>query len=239
MPRFHGGRTLRAALVFLPFAIAACQTVPPAADTAVLAEPAGDALSVPSGTPRFAVDPRASEIRLLVYRDGPLARFGHNHVIVGRIAGEIRAGDAAATSAFRFEVPVDSFAVDPPAARAEEGPEFAAEVSEEARQGTRANLLGESLLHAATQPLIRIASVALAGPRWNPTVTARVTFLGATRDLRFPAAVFQNGDALEVIASFRLRQSEFGMMPFAALGGGLLVRDAIDVRIRIVARRAT
>lgn len=203
----------------------------------MLAEPAAAEVSVVPDAPRFAVDPQASEVRLLVYRDGPLARFGHNHIFIGRVEGEIRAGETPAGSAFRLEIPVDSFAIDPPAARAEEGADFAAEVSEQARQGTRDNMLGEEVLDAGRRPLIHIASVALTGPRWNPTVTARVTLRGASRDVRFPAAVFQYGEALEVIASFRLRQSDFGIKPFAALGGGLLVHDAIDIRLRIIARR--
>src|SRR3970282_837515 len=116
---------------------ASSQTLPPPGDTAVLAEPVRAGVNVPSSAPAYAVDPQGSEIRLLVYRGGPLARFGHNHVIVGRVRGEIRAGDGAAASGFRIEIPVDSFVVDPPAARAEEGEEFAAQVSEPARRGTR------------------------------------------------------------------------------------------------------
>lgn len=238
MLRLSECRTFRGVAVFPLFAIAACQALPPPADTAVLAEPVAAEISVFPDAQRFAVNAQASELRLLVYRDGPLARFGHNHVFIGRVQGEIHAGDTAAGSAFRLEIPVDSFAVDPPAARAEEGEEFAAEVSEQARRGTRENMLGEEVLDVGRHPLIRIASVALAGPRWNPTVTARVTLRGETRDVRFPAAVFQSGDALEVIAGFRVRQSDFGIKPFAALGGGLLVRDTMDIRIRVVARRA-
>jgi polyisoprenoid-binding protein YceI len=172
-----------------------------------------------------------------VYRDGPLARFGHNHVFIGRVEGEIRAGDTAAGSAFRLEIPVASLAVDPPAARTEEGADFAAEVSEQARRGTRENMLGEEVLDAGRYPLIRIASVALTGPGWNPTVTARVTLRGATRDLRFPAAVFRQGDTLTVIASFQISQSAFGIEPFTTLNGGLRVRDAVEVRLRLAARR--
>lgn len=205
----------------------------------MLAAPAAAEVSVAPDAPRFAVDARASEVRLLVYRDGPLARFGHNHVFVGRVEGEIRVGGTAAGSAFRLEIPVGSLAVDPLAARAEEGAEFAAEVSDQARQGTRENMLGEEVLDAARHPMIYIASVVLTGPRWNPTITARVTLRGVERDLRFPAAFFQNGDAIEVIAGFRLRQSDFGIKPFAALGGGLLVHDAIDIRVHVIARRAT
>ncbi len=203
----------------------------------MLAAPASSGVALPAAAPRFVVDPAASEIRLLVYRAGPLARFGHNHVIAGSVRGEIRAGSSAADSGFRLEVPVESLDVDPPAARTEEGTEFAAEVSAEARQGTRANMLGGEVLDAAHHPLIRIESVALSGPRWNPTVLARATLRGAAHDLQFPAAVIQDGDRLTVIASFSFRQSDFGITPFAALGGGLQVRDAIDVRIHLTARR--
>lgn len=236
LARFLIPQTRALASLFPLLLVAACQ-VPPPAETAVLAEPVPAEVNVAADAPRYAVDTGASEIRLLVYRDGPLARFGHNHVIAGRVRGEVRAGDSAASSGFRLEIPVDSFAVDPPALRAEEGAEFAAQVSDEAREETSRNMLGEAMLDAATHPLIRIESVALTGPRWSPTVTARVTLRGATRDLRFPAAVFQGADAIEVIAGFRLRQSDFGIKPFTALGGGLLVRDAVDVRLRLAARR--
>lgn len=228
----------RALLLLFPLLLAAaCQTLPPPVDTAVLAEPVQAEVNVPSGAPRYSVDPQASEIRFLVYRDGPLARFGHNHVIVGRVQGEIRAGDTAAASGFRLEIPVDSFAVDPPAARAEEGEEFAAQVSEPARRGTRENMLGSDMLDAANHPLIRVESIALVGPDWSPTVTARVALRGVTRDLRFAAAVHRHDDRLAVVASFRINQSEFGIEPFSALNGGLRVRDSLDIRIRLVARR--
>jgi hypothetical protein len=231
-------QTLLAGLLFPLLLLGACQTIPQPEDTAVIAEPVAARAEITAGAPRFLVDEEASEIRLLVYRAGPLARFGHNHVVSGRVRGEIRAGERSAESGFRLEIPVDSFVVDPRAARAEEGEEFASEVSEEARQATRDNLLGKDILDAAGRPIVEIVSIALAGPRWNPTVIARASLRGATRDLRFPAAVVQRGDLLTVIANFRIRQSDFALTPFSTLGGGLQVRDAIDVRLRIVARRA-
>lgn len=227
-------RTRRFALL-LPLVLAACQVAPPR-EAAIHAPTPRAAAPLPAGE-RFVVDPQASEIRLLVYRAGPLARFGHDHVIVGRVQGEIRAGASAAESGFRLEIPVASFEVDPPAARAEEGPEFAEAVSAQAREGTREHMLGAAVLDAARYPLIRIESVALAGPRWAPAVTARVTLRGATRELRFPAAVFQRGDSLTVIADFGLTQSEFGIAPYSILGGGLRVRDALEVLLRVVAHR--
>lgn len=213
-------RLTRALPLMVALLPAACQTAPP-----------------PDATARYAVDTQASEIRLLMYRDGPLARFGHNHVIVGRIQGEIRAGDSAAASGFRLEVPAESLAVDPAGARAEEGEDFAAEVPEPARRETREYMLGSRMLDAASHPLIRIESIALAGPEWAPMVTARLTLRGETRDLRFAAAVFRRDDTLAAVASFWIIQSELGIEPFSTPDGGLRAGDALYVRVRVVARR--
>ena len=234
-------KTFRTAQIFPLLMLAACQTAPPPAGehTAARAAPALQASALPQEGARFLVDPGASEVRLLVHRAGPLARFGHSHVLSGHPRGQIVAGASAAASGFRLELPVASLAVDDPAARAEEGGEFSSSVSEEARRGTREHMLGKDVLDATGYPEIEIDSISLAGPRWNPDVTVRVTLRGATRELRFPAAVVQEGSWLSVIAGFALRQSEFGITPYSALGGGLRVQDRIDVRVRLLARRAS
>lgn len=221
----------------LPMLVAGCQALPPPGVAAANAASPVAPIPPPAATPRFAVDAQASEIRLLVYRSGTLARLGHNHVIVGRVHGEIRAGERAVDSGFRLQIPLDSLSVDPPAARAEEGEAFAATIPDDARQGTRDNMLGKHLLDAASRPLIDIASVSISGPRWNPTVIARTTVHGTTRDLQFPAAVVERGDVLTVVARFQIHQSDFELTPFSVLGGGLQVLDAVDIRLHIVARR--
>jgi polyisoprenoid-binding protein YceI len=98
-------------------------------------------------------------------------------------------------------------------------------------------MLGRDVLDAEKHPLVLIESIALVGPQWGPTATARVTLRGVTRDLRFAAAVLRQDDLLVVAASFRINQSEFGIEPFTVLNGGLRVRDALDIRVRLVARR--
>jgi polyisoprenoid-binding protein YceI len=95
------------------------------------------------------------------------------------------------------------------------------------------------VLDAANYPFIRIESASLIGPRWNPEVTARVTVHGTASELKFPAAVFEQPGSLTVIAAFRVLQSDLGMKPYSILGGAIRVRDAIDIRVRLVARPAT
>jgi polyisoprenoid-binding protein YceI len=66
-----------------------------------------------------------------------------------------------------------------------------------------------------------------------------VTLHGVTRSLDVPAAV--QVDAAQVTASgtARLKQTDFGIVPFAVGAGLLAVQDELDVRFRIVARRWT
>ena len=105
------------------------QAAPPTAEGSV-SRP-----GLPSTGKLYRVDENQSELRVLVYRAGPLARLGHNHVMVNRaIRGSVNladaagAADAAGTSAFSLSVPVAGFVVDDAQARREEGSDFAAEV---------------------------------------------------------------------------------------------------------------
>ena len=231
----HETRRAATSAVLFALLLGACQAPPPA--------PIAQTQAVPAVMPalhgkRYIVDMRESEIRLLVYRDGPMARFGHNHVITGRVRGEIGVSDTAADSGFRLEIPIESLSVDEPVLRAEEGDEFAATVSDQARKGTRDNMLGANILDAAHFPAISIASDTFVGPRWNPDVTARVTLRGRTSELRFPAAVIEQRGSLTVIAAFPVLQSDLGIVPYSILGGAIRVRDEIDIRVRLVARPA-
>lgn len=187
--------------------------------------------------PAWHVDPSRSEIRVLVYRGGPLARFGHNHVLTGAPEGIIHVGDTSERSGFRLQMNVTEMSVDAPAARMNEGEAFTADVSDEARRGTRRNMLGPEVLDAENFPLIELQSIALHGPRWNPDVRARLILRGVARDIEFPAAVFLTDDRLNVIASFRIRTSDFGIAPFSVLGGGLQVQDEFRIRVNLIAAR--
>jgi polyisoprenoid-binding protein YceI len=216
--------------------LAACQSPLPAEPPAV-AIPSTTEPAAQHGK-RYIIDAQASEIRLLVYRDGPMARVGHNHVMNGQVNGELDVSDSAAASSFKLDIPVASFTVDDPALRAEEGEDFSATVSDPARKGTRDNMLGADVLDASHFALIRIESESMTGPRWNPAVNARITVRDKTSVVKFPAAVIERPDALTVIATFRVLQTDLGITPYSILGGAVRVRDAIDIRVRLVARPA-
>ncbi len=232
-----------AVLTALVLAAGACQT--PATLPHGPATRAAVPVAVPlpplpvEGSRRFVVDSSRSDVRILVYREGPLARVGHNHALrVHELEGEVYLGAAAPQSGFRLSFPVSALEVDRPDDRAEEGGEFALPLSLEAIDATRTNLLGAAVLDADRFPDVQLQSVSATGPVWGPTVTVRVTLHGIARDLVVPVALHQDGNSLFVTAFVTLRTSDFGMTPFSVLGGGLRVRDEVRIRARIVAHGA-
>ena len=182
----------------------------------------------------FEVDPAASEVRIIVYPDGPLARFGHPHVIGGPVVrGQVMMTEPFEQSALRLVIDVRAIELDRAEWRADEG--FDPEMSASDIRNTRDNMLSESQLDAKRHPEIRIESLGMSGPAWQPDIDVRVEVAGRQRELTVPVSLAMNADGLVASGRFSFNQSDFGITPFSAAGGNLRVADAVLVRFRIVA----
>ncbi len=194
------------------------------------------AARVQSAVTPWPIDPQRSTVTIIVRRAGPLARLGHDHVITSAAErGTVWAGDTPAASAFELHLPVDRFEVDLAAARAVAGAEFAAPVPEEARAGTRRNMLRPEVLDAAAFPLITLRSVAASGDWSQPVLKLAVELRGVTREHELPVQVERDSLGLVVRGELRLNQSDYGITPFAVAGGAIQVGDALEIRFVIVA----
>lgn len=239
IPRFDARRgvicRLRALCLGL-LCLAGCQTAPELPSTPL---PAGRAVSPATAAEnavRYQILADLSDIRFLVFRAGPMARLGHNHVVQAKnIRGEILLTPDIRQSSFFIEMPVKDFQVDADGARLDEGAAFMPQPDEEAIAGTVRNMLGEKALDAARYPTIEIRSVALNGPAWGMDATVSISLHGVTREMVVPAAVEKSGDQIVVTAFFAIKQSDFGIAPMSILGGALQVDNTVRVRMRIVA----
>jgi hypothetical protein len=190
--------------------------------------------SLPAPGP-YKIDSGNSEIRVLVYRAGRLANLGHNHVLVSHaVTGLVQVGGSISASSFSFTVPVESFVVDESAARQEEGGDFSSDVPEEAKSGTRRNMLSKAVLNGAEFPTISVTSVSLAGT--PDALSARLTVNVAGREASISAPCSLQGDsrALTAVGSMELRQTAVGLTPYSLLHGALQVQDALQLKFRIV-----
>ena len=104
----------------------------------------------PAAGTRYRIDPARSELRVLVYRAGPMASLGHNHVVsTHSLQGwAVFNGDPAA-AAFALTARRGGFrGRRSDAASREEGADFAEEVDRGGKVGTRHNMLGSAVLDA-------------------------------------------------------------------------------------------
>ena len=227
---------LQVALVALLIAgLAACQSQVVRPTTPAVA-PADTVAS--AGAVRYEVDGAASRVHVLVYRGGAMARLGHNHVVSSRsLSGVLYLHEDIARSRIVLNLPVPSLIVDDPQSRLLEGPDFAAAVPEDAREGTRLNLQRPQVLDGERYPVIALESAAVSGSREHPTLLVRVTLKGVTRDVTVPATVREQGDRLVAEGEFAILQSDFGIAPFSVALGALQVQDRLRVTFSIACRR--
>jgi hypothetical protein len=185
----------------------------------------------PSGAAAYQIDPAQSELRLLVYRAGPMARLGHNHVIVNRaVGGWVASAASASAASFALRVPVADFSVDDAAARAQEGPDFPDAVSDDAKAGTRRNMLGSALLDADHFPDITLTSIAVK--------PAAGTQPGHRAVLQVPFTLEDSADRIAASGMVALRQSEMGLTPISVMLGAVQVQDEFTLKFKLVARKS-
>jgi hypothetical protein len=203
----------------------------------------------PAGVAVYRIDSAQSELRLLVYRAGPMARLGHNHVIVNRaVSGWVETAGTAAAQSLSLQVPVADFVVDDAQARAEEGPDFSQAVTDEARAGTRHNMLSAAVLDADRFPTITLSGMAVTavagiqepgtqGPStWVATLAVQVA--GHTSKLTVPFTLETSAGRISASGTAVLRQSDLGLTPISVMLGALEVQDALTVKFKLVAPKS-
>ena len=187
-----------------------------------------------SGT-TYGLDPARSDIRIYAFRAGLGARFGHNHVItVPRFSGlawtpEKGLHGATADVGFRLR----DLAVDPPALRAATGGAFAGTLSEDDIKGTFEHLLGEQGFQAVSWPWIEISTTIETGESPVAIADVALTLHGETHHQRVPLKVQVDAQHLEATGMLAFRQGDYGVKPYAILGGLVAVDDLVAIEFTL------
>jgi hypothetical protein len=184
----------------------------------------------------YRVDDTRSEVRMLVWRAGRLARLGHNHVVVGHaLDGYVAVAREWAESRADVVLSLEGLVVDDPGHRSQAGAGFEGAISARARDGTRDNMLGDRVLDAARYRAVTIAVHGVRGRPPDVVLESDITIRDVTRRADIAARLGSANGALVVDAEFPVRQSDFVIEPYSALGGALAVRDQVDLQVHIVA----
>ena len=219
--------------------IAAGCAVPPREETPPAPPPSATGIEEPR-TPAQIWTVTSSQLAVRVYRDGPMQKLGHNHLVTSdAMAGEIRLRKPLEDSRFELRLPLESLVVDDPAARAAAGAAFSAPVPEKDREATRQNMLGEKLLDAARQGEMRLAAESISGTPGHYEARLRVSLGGEEHTVAAPFTVRVDGDRLTARADFHLTHADLGLEPFSLALGALKVRDDFEVDLTLEARRGS
>ncbi|HJV00428.1 MAG TPA: YceI family protein [Burkholderiaceae bacterium] len=229
-------RPARLAAPLLACLLTACapaglQREPPASATPPVAAPQADWRAPyrqwqAAGQPVLRIDAQHSLITVLVRRAGPLARFGHDHVVaIRQLDGYV----APAHNRADFQFRLDQMTVDEADLRTQAG--LTPQPTADAIAGTRHNMLAR-VLDADHFPLVHIH----AERGDNTPLQAEITLHGVTRALPVAAQRETDADGLRVRGNVKLRQTDFGLVPFSIMGGAMAVQDELELHFDLRAR---
>jgi len=198
------------------------------------APPQGE--SAPSAQAYEVLGPESLLI-VRVYRGGTLSRAGHNHIVASHdLSGTVHVAPDLVRSSFELELPVASLTVDEAELRAAQGADFAADVPDSARDGTRRNMLGPAVLDAEHFPKVTLHCEALELDAGRLMSRVQVGIRGQLHTVTVPVSYTLSAHELLAQGEFTLKQTDLGLAPFTALLGALAVQDEMQLQFHIVAR---
>jgi polyisoprenoid-binding protein YceI len=187
------------------------------------------------------IDTAASRVYVFVDKGGLI---GHMHAIAGRLAGgQIAFGSRQNAGSLTFDM--RSFIADTPEARRALRLEGAVDAS--TQQQTTTNMLGPDVLDVQRHPaaVFTIQSavpVPVPRPAAAPAYRLEGTFSlhGTSRPLTVVVTLEDHPDHVVMRGSFPLEQTDYGIKPYAKLGGVISIADTLQVHgvIRLVKQPA-
>ena len=160
------------------------------------------------------------------------AGLGHDHAVIGSLsAGRLHLG--ATQQAGELVIDIRSFRADTATARRVLGLE--GETDPDTQRQVNENMLGPAVLDADRFPtaIFAVASVTPLTPGSNgkPRYELRGSFTlhGVSRPLTLRAEADTIGPVTRLWGNFTIRQTDYGMKPFAKLGGIIGVADELTI----------
>lgn len=219
--------------LLLAVLLAGCAAPPPPAPPAPAPMPAPETApgwydsAAAAGKKIYRIDAAQSIVTVTVRRGGPMARFGHDHVIASRTLTGFVAPDAGRAD---FQFRLDQMTVDEAPLRAAAG--LDTQPSLDAIEGTRANMLNR-VLEADRFPLVVLQAELL--PNRGDTLKLTVTLHGVARWYEVPTRIERSKTSLTATGELRMLQTDFGIKPMSVMAGALTVQDQMELAFRIVA----
>jgi hypothetical protein len=225
----------RVGIALVVLGLTACHAPPPRAPAPPTPNQPTPSLQPLPAPGTYQIDSSKSELRVLVYRAGALASFGHNHVIVNRaVSGSIRLAETLSASSFSFSMRVVDFMVDDAQSRLQEGGDFPGDIPEDAKSGTYHNMLSAAVLNAGQFPAITVKSMAITSTQGALSAALTINIAGHESIVRAPFTLASDSHRLTAAGSLELKQTAIGLAPYSLMLGALQVQDAMRLKFKFI-----
>jgi polyisoprenoid-binding protein YceI len=182
----------------------------------------------------YKVDPARSTLLLRIWKEGAASVFAHDHVArATRFTGTVRYDPAKPdASSVVVEAESASLVMDEPNYRRRFDLPPIKEVN---RREIQKTMQGAKQLDTATYPAISFRShrVDGVGPG-QLRITGELSLHGKSHEVTFPATVERRGAYLHAKASFRFRQTDFGITPYS-FGSAVRNGDEVEMQVELLA----
>lgn len=185
-----------------------------------------------SGKHVYKIDTQQSQAIIYVYKGGVLAKLGHNHVVAnynlsGYILDDVNQVQADITA------PLDLLIVDESSLRVQAG--FVSQPTTRDIEGTKQHML-EPVLEAEQYPVVHIHVNKLMANTSGFIALVEFTLHGVTQLLEVPINIKNLANKkIKISGKFSINQTDFGIKPYAVMGGLLQVQDKVDLTFIILA----
>lgn len=184
----------------------------------------------------YVVDPARSELVVRLYKGGIAAALAHNHVIrATEYSGEATydPGDPS-TASILIEVRSDSLVADEAAARQKYG--LTKPLSDKDRGKIQSTMESAAQMDVKNYPTLKFQSTNVEKQsEGRYLITGDLTIHGVTRPVTFFATIEAEDGGMRGTASFRFKQSDFGITPYSAMLGAVRNEDEAALYLDIFA----
>jgi hypothetical protein len=184
----------------------------------------------------FTIDSSRSFLRVFVGRAGLLSEMGHNHIITSKnITGNLNYLSPPLISTAIFSIPAQALIIDDDSERKNAGDEYNSVPSISDKQGTKNNMLSNSVLDANNYPMIQLNIEGISINNKLNTYNVQISIKNQTIFQALPALVSFNDNTMTIDANFVLNHSQLKLKPFSILGGMLRVADQLRFELHLEA----
>jgi polyisoprenoid-binding protein YceI len=210
--------------------VAGAASSAPASSTAPAPSPAPSAGAAAPTQAAYHIDTRKSQFSVQAQGGGVLGVFAHDHRFEVRDFGGTITPSAKGLPGATLDLVIVAASLT---------------LVDKVDDGERKEIEGsmrDKVLETAKFPKVTFRTVSAAvdgasGANQNLTIVGNLWLHGVGHKITMPVTVAMQGDTVRATGSYKLRQTDYGISPYAAAAGTIRVKDEVTLSFDIVATR--